>query len=127
MDRFFSSVESLAMIQLTAHMKILIAIEACDFRNGIDGLAAICRNRLKEEPFDGGVFCFRNRRGTAIKILAFDGLGYFLILRRFSKGRLKWWPHKGAEPISVVAARELQVLINKGIPQYAQFEEDWRP
>lgn len=115
------------MLLLTPHMKIFIAIDACDFRNGINGLAAICRNRLKEEPFDGGVFCFRNRRGTAIKILAFDGLGYFLILRRFSKGRLKWWPEKGDQPITQLAARELQVLINKGIPQSAQFEDDWRP
>lgn len=115
------------MLQLTPHMKILIAIEACDFRNGIDGLAAICRNRLNQNPFDGGVFIFRNRRGAAVKILAFDGLGYYLILRRFSKGRLKWRPHKGDLPITRLAARELQALINKGIPQSAQFEEDWRP
>lgn len=115
------------MLLLSPHMKIFIAIEACDFRNGINGLVAICRNRLKKEPFDGGVFCFRNRRGTAIKILAFDGLGYYLILRRFSQGRLKWWPQKSDQPISQLAARELQVLINKGIPHSAQFEEEWRP
>jgi transposase len=115
------------MIQLTAHMKILIAIEAADFRNGIDGLAAICRTRLNQNPYDGGIFLFRNRRGTAIKILAFDGLGYYLVLRRFSKGRLKWWPDKSDEPITQIAARELQVLLNKGIPQCAQFEEEWRP
>src|SRR6185503_7914048 len=115
------------MIQLTAHMKILIAIEACDFRNGIDGLSAICRKRLNQDPFSGTLFIFRNRRGTAIKILVFDGLGYFLILRRFSKGRLKWWPTKSDQALTQLAARELQVLINKGIPQDAQFEADWRP
>jgi transposase len=115
------------MLLVTPHMKILIAIDHCDFRNGIDGLAAICRKRLNQNPFDGSVFIFRNRRGTAIKILAFDGLGYYLILRRFSKGRLKWWPQKSDQPITQLAARELQVLINKGIPEYAQFEEEWRP
>ena len=115
------------MLLLTPHMKIFIAIEACDFRNGIDGLAAICRTRLNHNPFDGGVFCFRNRRGTAIKILSFDGLGYYLVLRRFSKGRIKWWPQSSDQPITQLAARELQVLINKGIPSSAQFEEEWRP
>jgi len=108
-------------------MKILVAIEAVDFRNGIDGLSSICRKRLNQDPFSGTVFIFRNRRRTAIKILVFDGLGYFLVLRRFSRGHLKWWPQECDTPITELAARELQVLINKGIPQYAQFEEDWRP
>jgi transposase len=115
------------MLLLTPHMKILIAIQACDFRKGIDGLVAVCRNQLDQNPHDGAVFIFRNRRGTAIKILAFDGLGYYLVLRRFSQGRLKWWPDKSDQPITQLAARQVQVLINKGIPDSAQFEPDWRP
>ncbi len=50
------------MIQLTRHMRILVAIEPADFRKGIDGLAAVCRSHLHEDPFTGTVFVFRNRR-----------------------------------------------------------------
>ncbi len=60
------------MIQLTRHMRILVAIEPADFRKGIDGLAAVCRGHLYEDPFSGTVFVFRNRRATAVKILVYD-------------------------------------------------------
>ena len=54
------------MIQITPHMQILVAVEPADFRKGIDGLAAICRNEFEENPFSGKVFVFRNKRRTAI-------------------------------------------------------------
>jgi len=40
------------MIQLTSHMRILVAVEPADFRKGIDGLAAVCRGLLGQDPFD---------------------------------------------------------------------------
>lgn len=46
------------MIQVTPHMRILLAVEPADFRKGIDGLAALCRKALKTDPFSGTVFCF---------------------------------------------------------------------
>ena len=61
------------MIQVTPHMRILVAVEPADFRKGIDGLARVCREVLKQDPFRGGVFVFRNRRATAVKVLAYDG------------------------------------------------------
>jgi len=66
------------VIQLTTHMRILVAVEPADFRKGIDGLAAVCRLRLDQDPFQGTVFVFRNRRATAIKILVYDGQGFGL-------------------------------------------------
>jgi hypothetical protein len=52
------------MIQLTAQMRILVAVEPVDFRRGIDGLCRLCRQSLSQDPFSGAVFVFRNRRGT---------------------------------------------------------------
>ena len=60
------------MISLTPHMRILIAVEPADFRKGMDGLAQLCRERLAADPFSGAVFVFRNRRGTAIRLLCHD-------------------------------------------------------
>lgn len=56
-------------------MRVLLAIEPVDFRKGIDGLAKVCREVLKSDPFSGYVFIFRNKRGSAIKILMYDGQG----------------------------------------------------
>ena len=65
------------MIQIAPQMRILLAVEPVDFRNGIDGLAQICRGVLAEEPFSGTVFVFCNRRRTALKLLAYDGQGFW--------------------------------------------------
>jgi transposase len=51
---------------------VLVAVEAADFRRGIDGLAQLCRASLRTDPFTGTLFVFRNRRRTAIKLLVYD-------------------------------------------------------
>ena len=43
------------MIQITPHMRILVAVEPVDLRAGIDGLVAACRKRLQADPFSGGL------------------------------------------------------------------------
>lgn len=73
------------MLQVTAQTRILVCVEPVDFRNGIDGLAALCRASLGEDPFRGTVFVFRNRRGTTLKALAYDGQGFWLCQKRLSE------------------------------------------
>ena len=75
------------MIQVAPQMRILVAIESVDLRKGIDGLAQLCREKLGADPFSGCLFVFRSRRATAIKVLAFDGQGFWMAQKRLSKGR----------------------------------------
>jgi len=63
------------MIPITPQMRILLAVEPVDFRRGIDGLAALCRQALGSDPQTGALFVFRSRRGHAIKCLTYDGYG----------------------------------------------------
>lgn len=113
------------MISLLPQLRILIATDPVDFRKGIDSLAALCRTRLDQDPFSGALFAFRNRRGTAIKLLAYDGHGFWLCLRRFSRGRLRCWP-QADEPLSELAAHQLAVLLFQGDPDRADFLPAWR-
>lgn len=73
------------MIQLTPQMRLLVAVAPVDFRRGIDGLCRLCREVLSADPFSGAVFVFRNQRGTSIKLLAYDGQGYWLCQKRLSQ------------------------------------------
>jgi transposase len=114
------------MIQITPQMRILVAVAAVDFRKGIDGLAALCRQQLQIDPFSGALFVFRNRRATAIKLLCFDGQGYWLCQKRLSKGRLVWWPDAGAERLQALEARQLQVLVWNGDPARIAGAPLWR-
>ncbi len=115
------------MLQITPQMRILVAIEAVDFRKGIDGLVQLCREVLGEDPFRGGLFAFRNRRGTALKVLVYDGQGFWLCHKRLSQGRFRWWPASASELAKQLAAHELQVLLSAGDPGATKAAPDWRP
>jgi transposase len=115
------------MLQITPQMRILVAIEPIDFRNGIDGLMRLCKEVLGQDPFRGGVFAFRNRRGTALKVLVYDGQGFWLCHKRLSEGRFRWWPSGGDHGGRALAAHQLQVLLSAGDPQGAKAAPDWRP
>ena len=65
------------MIQVTPQMRVLVAVQPADFRRGIDGLARTCRAALGSDPFSGTVFVFRNKRKTAVKVLVYDGQGFW--------------------------------------------------
>lgn len=113
------------MLQLSPQSRIFIATEPVDFRKGIDGLAAVCRQSLGDNPLEGTIYVFRNRSATALKILAYDGQGFWLAMKRLSQGRFKWWPHS-ADARLPLSARELSVLIWNGNPYSAQMASDWR-
>ena len=93
------------MLQITPQMRILVAVEAVDFRKGIDSLAELCRAKLNADPFSGCLFVFRSRRATSIKVLVYDGQGFWLATKRLSKGRFRWWPQMAKEPDDTGAAR----------------------
>ena len=114
------------MIQITPQMRILVALEAVDFRKGIDGLCRLCRDIMEVDPFSGYIFVFRNRRKTTIKLLMYDGQGQWLCQKRLSKGQFQWWPVKGDRKVSSLAAHELQVLLWNGNPLRAEVADVWK-
>ena len=114
------------MLALSPSQRILVAVQPVDFRKGIDGLIGLCRRQLNENPLLGTLFVFTNRRRTALKLLIYDGQGFFLIMKRFSQGRLGWWPD-GPEAGHTLAARELHILLWNGHPQKTAWAPLWRP
>lgn len=115
------------MIQITPQMRILLAVEPVDFRKGIDGLVALCRQKLESEPFEGALFVFASRRRQALKILCYDGQGFWLCQKRLSEGRFKWWPEGGDQPTQPLDAHQLQLLLWNGDPTATQTARLWRP
>ena len=113
------------MLQLTPQSRMCVATQPVDFRKGIDGLAAVCRQALGDNPLEGAVYVFRNRAGTALKLLLYDGQGYWIMMKRLSQGRFTWWP-TSADAHVPLSARELIILLWNGNPERAQMARDWR-
>lgn len=114
------------MIQITPQMRVLVAVEPVDFRKGIDGLVRLCRERLAADPFSGSVFVFRSRRQTAIKLLVYDGCGFWLCQKRLSAGRFRCWPGSTDSASRELESHELVVLLAGGDPEAAQGAPIWR-
>lgn len=113
------------MLQLSPASKIYIAIQTVDGRKGIDGLAALCRKQLQHDPFSGALFLFRTRSRTTLKMLLYDGQGFWLCMKRLSKGRFTWWPDSAAS-VKPISPGQLQVLLWNGNPLKASMAEPWR-
>lgn len=114
------------MIQITPQMRILLAVEPVDFRKGIDGLAALCRQALGSDPQAGALFVFRSRRGHAIKCLTYDGQGFCIFQKRLSQGRFRSWPQAGSRAALRLEPHQLHLLLWNGDPARALAAPMWR-
>lgn len=77
------------MLSLPASVRIYVAVDPCDLRNGFDGLCALTRNVIREDPLSGHLFVFINRRRNRAKILVWEKSGFWLLYKRLEKGTFK--------------------------------------
>lgn len=103
------------MLQLSADTAIVLATQPQDFRKGIDGFVAICRDTLQQNPRADIRFIFINRNRTMLRVLCYDGNGYWLMTKRLSKGRFQGWPSSGS-PVSTLVATQLRTLLRGDAP-----------
>jgi transposase len=116
------------MIQVGPTTRVLVAIDPIDGRKGIDGLAQLCRTELSCDPMSGVLVCFRNRSAKTVKVLQYDGQGFWLCQKRLSSGSFKHWP--SATDTSAASrellTHELYALLMGGDPDQAQAAPMWR-
>jgi transposase len=70
--------------------EVWLAVQPIDMRAGIDGLSLRIQEALGRAPCDGSAYAFRNRRGTRLKLLVWDGTGVWLCQRRLHRGAFVW-------------------------------------
>jgi transposase len=73
-----------------AGVRVLVATRPVDFRKGMDGLAAVVKERLGQDPFSGTVYVFRAKRADRVKLIYWDGGGVVLIAKRLEKAQFRW-------------------------------------
>jgi transposase len=78
------------MLNFTGSLKIFLAVDHVDLRKSFSGLWSVTQNILKENPTNGALYVFTNRRHTRIKILYWDGTGLWVLIKRLEKGTFSW-------------------------------------
>ena len=86
-----------------------IALGVTDMRKGLDGLAMLVQEVLRQDPVSGHLFAFRGRKANLVKIVFWDGIGLRLFTKRLEEGRFPW---PGAEELGdTVALTFLSCLV----------------
>jgi transposase len=97
------------MITLASWTRVWLAVGRTDMRKGFDGLSALVRQKLAQDPFCGHLFVFHGRRGDLLKVLWYDGQGLCLFAKRLEKGRFVW--PSPADGMVVISPAQLGMLL----------------
>ena len=78
------------MIGPSGNVRVMVATRPVDFRKGAEGLAALVREAMRANPFDGSIYVFRAKRADRIKLVYWDGTGVCLFAKRMEDRAFRW-------------------------------------
>jgi transposase len=110
------------MLGLGAATRIFVATGATDMRLSFNGLYALVVGQLQQDPQNGHLFLFANRRRDRMKILFYDEFSLWVCARRMEKGRLHW---PTSEDGRVQLTREEFALLIGGIDLGMTTKRKW--
>lgn len=100
------------MLNLTTRTKIYVYMSVTDMRKGVHGLSGIVRGEFAADPTDGSLFVFINRRRDRLKILYFDGGGFWLYYRLLEAGTFEELKNPRSSTYLTMDATELSMLLS---------------
>ena len=100
------------MLNLTTSSQIYVYASVTDMRKGIHGLSGIVRDEFQADPTDGSLFVFVNRRRDRLKILYFDGGGFWLYYRLLEAGTFEELKNPNKSNYLTIDATELSMLLS---------------
>lgn len=101
---------------IASNLRIFLAFKPVDMRLSFDGLAARIQHELELNPYGGECFVFRSKSGSRLKMLIWDGVGFWLHYRRLEQGTFIWPEVNDAGVIELTQAQF--TVLSQGL--------DWR-
>ncbi|OXE69284.1 hypothetical protein ADH76_13095 [Enterocloster clostridioformis] len=78
------------MLDFYGSTTVYLACGCTDLRKSCTGLAAIIKLKFHLDPYSRCMFAFCNRRRTLIKILPWDGSGFWILMKRLDRDSFHW-------------------------------------
>ena len=97
------------MIGPSGAVRVMVATRPVDFRKGAEGLAALVREAMQADPFDGAIYVFRAKRADRIKLVYWDGTGVCLFAKRLEEREFRW--PKISDGVIRLSAAEFSALL----------------
>ena len=97
------------MLNIPSTQSIFLHTRPTDMRKGFDGLSGLVREAFDADPLDGSLFLFVNRRRDRLKILHFDGSGFWLYYKRLEAGTFEVLA--GDDPCVEIDTTQLAMLL----------------
>jgi len=113
------------MIQIPVQAKVFILPKTISENEPLDDVISAC-NECGFNSFSGDIFVFRDEDSHHIGLLSYDGHGFQWCVKRFSEGKLAWWPSDTDEVVQI-SPRDLQIIIWGGNPKEIKLPEMWKP
>ena len=99
------------MLTLPPSTRVFVATKPADMRRSFDGLMALVRDFLGDDPLSGHLFVFRNRGGDRLKILWWDRDGLAIFYKRLEEGGFTSPAAAAGVSRVEVTAAELQLVL----------------
>lgn len=99
------------VLSLPAQVRVFLARGPTDMRKAFDGLCAIVRHQFHRDPFNGDVFAFFNRDRNRVKLLVWDGNGFWLLAKRLERGTFDAWRPPGDATHVEIQRAQLTMLL----------------
>lgn len=113
------------MLSFSGSLRIFIALDPCDMRAGINTLHAMVGGPLREDPKSGALFVFTNKRRRLLKVLYWDGTGFWILTKRLEAGTYSW-PRAAAEGQTTLALKpEAFAMLTDGIDMHGATPRGW--
>jgi transposase len=117
--------EPAAMLTFNGNLKVYVALEPCDMRKSFNTLSALVRNHLSLDPLSGAAFLFTNKSRRLIKILYFDGTGYWVVAKRLEKGTFSWPKDIDGQRRKLVLKPTALAMLTDGIDLRDGLQRPW--
>ncbi len=99
------------MIRPSGDVRIHLHRQPVDMRKAINGLVSIVEGEMGRDPFSADLYIFCNRARTLVKMVAWEGNGFVLWMKRLEKSRFKW-PLSGSDSVLKLTVQEINWLLD---------------
>ncbi len=100
------------MLNFSHQTRIFLCTSPVDMRKSFRGLCALAESLLEEDPASGHWFAFINRRGDRLKLLGWDGRGFWIWYMHLERGTFQCPAADGDHAHLEVDVTQLSLIIN---------------